>query len=338
MWTTPQFRDKKTLLPADFVLQPYSVRIGRGKACSEATGNQRLQVLASSFLDDYKKASTKIEKSVIVTKIVDTIQEACPVGAFVRYQDGRWWEVDDFTARGKVGSTIRDLLSDEYRSSSKAKFARRKRQKQDSLTTVTASGVGTNLDALSSDLPPGPRDHQEKIAATKKPPPQHQEVTKQGDNVACSSQGLNDEGLLSDTYSSSAKAQAAQGKKQREVSLTNGTMSVIDSILDLRSSDLAFRPQARQEKMAGTKKPPPQHHTLSEQGDAIVRPNEWQRLNEGNRATPPALNASSNIASYQDSMSAKAKRTKSQQPSSSSMDMGDFPDIDIDGDFRNFPW
>eukprot|EP00980_Cylindrotheca_fusiformis_P014060 scaffold3670_cov124-Cylindrotheca_fusiformis.AAC.36 len=260
-------------------MQPYSVRIGRGKTCSKAIGNRRLQVLASSFLEAYRKTSTKIEKSLIVTKIVDMIQEACPVGAFVRYQDGRWWEVDDFTARDKVGSTIRDLLSDEYRSSSKAKFARRKRQKQDSLTTGKVAAVVSNLDALSSDLPPCPQDQQKKMTVAKDPP-QHQEVSEQGDNVAWSSesQGLDDEGLLFPIHGSSTKTQTAQRKKQRQDSLTDGTKSVIDSILDLRSSDLLFCPQDHQEKnVLATKNPPPIHHSLS---------SESRRLNDGNGMKP----------------------------------------------------
>jgi hypothetical protein len=125
------------------------VHIGRGKICAEATGNRRLRVIASSFLEEYKAASTKIQKSVIVSKIVDVIQDACPVGAFVKYQDGRWWEVGDFTAREKVGSMLRDYLSDKYRSSSKAKLARRKKARQDSKTKK--SMVVTILEIKSKD-------------------------------------------------------------------------------------------------------------------------------------------------------------------------------------------
>jgi hypothetical protein len=148
IWT-PRVRDHRSALPEDFVPQPYSVHIGRGKICAEATGNRRLRVIASSFLEEYKAASTKIEKSVIVSKIVDVIQDACPVGAFVKYQDGRWWEVGDFTAREKVGSMLRDYLSDKYRSSSKAKLARRKKARQDSKTKKSV--VVTILEIKSKD-------------------------------------------------------------------------------------------------------------------------------------------------------------------------------------------
>eukprot|EP00980_Cylindrotheca_fusiformis_P021047 scaffold8060_cov110-Cylindrotheca_fusiformis.AAC.5 len=156
MWTPPQAKVKKTPLPANFVPQPYSVLIGRGKACTNAIGNRRLQVLASSYLEDYNNASTKMEKSVIVSKIVDSIREACPVGAFIRHEGGRWWEVDDVSAREKVGTMIRDLLSNKYRSSSKAKVARRKKRKQDSSPTGTTSVVDSILELWSLDFPVDP--------------------------------------------------------------------------------------------------------------------------------------------------------------------------------------
>eukprot|EP00980_Cylindrotheca_fusiformis_P014055 scaffold3670_cov124-Cylindrotheca_fusiformis.AAC.31 len=224
VWTPPQVKDKKTPLPADFVPQPYSVRIGRGKVCSDATGNRRLQVLASSYLEDYNNASTKMEKSVIVSKIVDAIKEACPVGAFIRREDGKWWEVDDVSAREKVGTIIRDLLADKYRSSSKAKISRRQKHKQqnssttgttsvaekessitgrtsvieqdsattswtsvvdqDSSTTGRTSVVDSILELRSSDFRSGPQDHQEAMATLKMPPPQHQAFSEQGGNLA----------------------------------------------------------------------------------------------------------------------------------------------------------
>mmetsp|Transcript_19821 Transcript_19821/g.48700 ORF Transcript_19821/g.48700 Transcript_19821/m.48700 type:complete len:280 (+) Transcript_19821:303-1142(+) len=126
----PRVRESTTELPEDFVPQPYTVHIGRGKVCSETTGNRRLKVIVDSFLQEYRKATTKIEKSVIVSKIVDIIHDACPTGAFVKFQGGKWWEVGDYAAREKVGSMLRDSLSEKYRSSSKAKLARRKQAKQ----------------------------------------------------------------------------------------------------------------------------------------------------------------------------------------------------------------
>ena len=47
-------------------------------------------------------------------------------GAFIKFTEGRWWEVDLKAAREKVSSVFRDFLHDKYRSSSKSKMAKRK--------------------------------------------------------------------------------------------------------------------------------------------------------------------------------------------------------------------
>jgi hypothetical protein len=122
-------RQEKTRLPDDFEPFPYSVLIGRGKTCAEATGNKRLKVIASTFLDEYSQAAeSRIDKSIIVSKIVDMIRDATPQGAFVKQEDGIWWEVSDHVARERVGSMLRDMLHEQYRSSSKSKLAKRKIQ------------------------------------------------------------------------------------------------------------------------------------------------------------------------------------------------------------------
>ena len=92
-------------------------------------------------------ANTKSEKSDIVTKIINHIREAsnCGDGIFVkearannrRIADKKessssagapieWWEVDEAFAREKIGCMFRDLLHNQYQSSSKAKQARKK--------------------------------------------------------------------------------------------------------------------------------------------------------------------------------------------------------------------
>ena len=102
-------REEKTPLPDHFEPSPYSVLIGRGKACTEATGNKRLKVIVSTFLDEYSRAAeSRIEKSIIVSKIIDMVRDATPQGAFVKQEDGIWWEVSDHVARERVGSMLRD--------------------------------------------------------------------------------------------------------------------------------------------------------------------------------------------------------------------------------------
>ena len=122
----------KNKLPSDFLPGKYTVLCGRGKVCSSSPGNKYLRSLVNSHLDPYSKAKNKVEKSNIVSAIIDAVREKAPIGAFVKQdRDGTWWEVEDTFAREKIGCIFRDILHTQYRSSTKAKFARKKAQKKD---------------------------------------------------------------------------------------------------------------------------------------------------------------------------------------------------------------
>ena len=117
------------LLPSNFEPLPYSVTIGRSKRMKESIGNRRLKVLALNVLTQYSTAPKRVIKSRIVSDIVATVRDACPIGAFISWseQDKRWYEVPDCVAREKVGYTFRELIGDKYKSSSKSKIATRKK-------------------------------------------------------------------------------------------------------------------------------------------------------------------------------------------------------------------
>ena len=117
------------LLPQDFQPSPYSVICGREKYFRDSIGNRRLKVTLSLFLPKYSSTRRKDVKSSIVSTIIDIIRDACPQGegAFIKLVEGRWWEVDDATAREKVGAALRDCLHEKYRSSSRSKSIHRKR-------------------------------------------------------------------------------------------------------------------------------------------------------------------------------------------------------------------
>lgn len=134
--STPSNRDErnrcKTLLPKGFEPTPYSVICGRGRKSTSAVGNRRLQVMAQMFVGKYAQLSRKEDKTEIVSEILRMVQDACPDErfAFVKYHDGRWWEVETLIAREKIGAVLRDCLASKYRSSTKSKLERRREKKQ----------------------------------------------------------------------------------------------------------------------------------------------------------------------------------------------------------------
>jgi hypothetical protein len=123
----PRNKNGKRQLPANFVPTESTVICGRGKACTTSIGNRRLKSIVNNFLKPYSEAKNKLEKSAIVSSIVGAIKRGG--GNFVKCEGGIWWEVDDAIAREKVGCLLRDYLHTQYRSSTKAKLARRKSRK-----------------------------------------------------------------------------------------------------------------------------------------------------------------------------------------------------------------
>lgn len=77
-------------------------------------GNRRFRVCISNNLIAYESAKSKHQKSIVVTKIVDVINECSTQerGGFVRkdLETGRWFEVEDKIAREKVGHALRDAI------------------------------------------------------------------------------------------------------------------------------------------------------------------------------------------------------------------------------------
>jgi hypothetical protein len=121
-------RSEETRLPDDFVPNAYTILCGRGKQNTGSVGNRRLRIFIIMYLEKYTNATSKVGKSVIVTTIMDIINQAN--GKFVRNIDGTWWEIGEAAAREKVGAMFRDLLYTKYRSASKSKVLQRRRNDQ----------------------------------------------------------------------------------------------------------------------------------------------------------------------------------------------------------------
>jgi hypothetical protein len=132
--SVPRNKTGDVLLPANFIPCPDTVVCGRGKAVSTAEGNRRLKMIVTQYRKPYSEARNKLEKSAIVSRIVNMVKQAAEEGAFVKFEKGRWWQVQDGVAREKVGGIFRDCLHSLYRSSTKSKLEiRRARRKQQTM-------------------------------------------------------------------------------------------------------------------------------------------------------------------------------------------------------------
>ena len=128
--STPCFVAEKKLLAPDFVPGPYDVICARGSKAAKHAGNVRFRKTIKDSIPEYAKAKSKLQKSIIVTAIVDSVRDFTPNGGFVKkFEDGCWYEVGDAVAREKIGQCLRDALHTQYKSSTKAKQPRRKELK-----------------------------------------------------------------------------------------------------------------------------------------------------------------------------------------------------------------
>jgi hypothetical protein len=116
-----------TLLPLGFALHEHSVVCSRVKKKEPPSGNRRLDALAKACLQEYSD-EMKSGKTAIVSRIVAMVRSNCPYGkgSFVRFHEEQWWEADEVCARYKVTAVMRNLLPSQYKSSTKAKVAKRR--------------------------------------------------------------------------------------------------------------------------------------------------------------------------------------------------------------------
>ena len=104
----------------------YDVICGRGKIANNHSGNKFYREIIKTAIPRYNEANTKIGKTIIVSAIFDEINTRSSDGGFIKKNsDGYYYQVTDHFAREKIGQSLRDSLSNKYKSSTKAKRRRR---------------------------------------------------------------------------------------------------------------------------------------------------------------------------------------------------------------------
>jgi hypothetical protein len=172
-----------SLLPEGFTPGDNDVICGRGKKCYSHIGNERFRQRVSAVLNAYSQAKSKLDKSNVLSSVVDQVRDASRDGGFVKQnEDGRWSDVGDFLARvslyswffpggldqqqhavsltvlivsisqEKTSQAFRDALHEQYKSSTVAKKKRRQREQARASESGKNAGVSKRLDNLSAKV------------------------------------------------------------------------------------------------------------------------------------------------------------------------------------------
>lgn len=108
-------RSSKRVVPG-----PFDVICARGKEAYNHQGNRYFRQIIHGATEKYSKVESKLQRSMIVTDIVDTIR--VKGNGFLRKTNkGEWVECSDVMCREKVGQHFRNALGSRYKSSTKSK-------------------------------------------------------------------------------------------------------------------------------------------------------------------------------------------------------------------------
>jgi hypothetical protein len=110
---------KNKPLADDYEPHEYDVICGKGKTIFSREGNRVFRQSLEANAGRYNQAKTKMDKSLIVVEIVDSIRKRSPNGGFVKQVKAKkgtqrsesWVEIGDALAREKVGHTLRDIIN-----------------------------------------------------------------------------------------------------------------------------------------------------------------------------------------------------------------------------------
>ena len=91
----------------------YDIVCGRGKGSYNKPGNKKFRAIVDIYAAEYQQATTKLEKSNVLSKVLDHVKKSGNGGArFIAVNKrGDWYQVSDDQAREKVGHSIREAVA-----------------------------------------------------------------------------------------------------------------------------------------------------------------------------------------------------------------------------------
>lgn len=119
----------RIVLPIQFSPGDDVVIIGRGKKVQQHPANRRFRALIQAQLEAYSNAATKGLKSNILWRVLHEVRSYSQsrLGFVKRDSDtGRWYAIDDASAKINISQAFRDGLHSDYKSSKKRKQIKRK--------------------------------------------------------------------------------------------------------------------------------------------------------------------------------------------------------------------
>lgn len=104
---------QKCDLSSDFAPGEYDVVCGRGKGSYNRPGNMHFRAIVRDHIDEYLAARSKIDKSLVLNKIIEEVREQDEGRARFVKQDkaGKWIEIGNEVAREKCGHAIREAIA-----------------------------------------------------------------------------------------------------------------------------------------------------------------------------------------------------------------------------------
>jgi len=123
------------ILPLNFKPGAKDILCGRGNVFSNHEGNRYFGKVIRSNIREYKAASNRTEKIIVVDEILEEIQMSGARFAKIDRETKRWYELNDVQAHQKIGHAIRDtirLVQSRKRiltpNTTRSKIAKRQRQ------------------------------------------------------------------------------------------------------------------------------------------------------------------------------------------------------------------
>ena len=88
----PSRTEEMIPLGADFIPGPRHVICAKGQAPKEHEGNRMLRSMIRSKLQEYADCKEKLDRSYIVSQIINTVRRG---GGFVRKVNGQWFDIGE---------------------------------------------------------------------------------------------------------------------------------------------------------------------------------------------------------------------------------------------------